>query len=54
MEDRLIMSKRELERKTILEHVACGKLTLKEAGQRCLEYNKYLTYFYYATAAGNT
>ena len=34
MEDKLIMSKRELERKTILEHVVCGKLTLKEAAKR--------------------
>ncbi len=34
MEDKLIMSKRELERKTILEHVVCGKLTLKEAASR--------------------
>lgn len=31
MEDRLIMSKRELERKTILEAYLCGKLTLEEA-----------------------
>jgi len=34
MEDRLIMSKRELERKTILEGVACGKLTLNDAAKR--------------------
>jgi transposase len=34
MEDKLIMSKRELERKTILDGVACGKLTLKDAAKR--------------------
>jgi len=34
MEDMLIMSKRELERKTILDSVACGKFTLKEAAKR--------------------
>lgn len=34
MEDRLIMSKKELERKTILDGVACGKLTLLEAAKR--------------------
>lgn len=30
MEDKLIMSKRELERKTLLEAYICGKLTLKD------------------------
>lgn len=34
MEDKLIMSKKELERKTLLEHVKCGKLYLKEAADR--------------------
>jgi transposase len=34
MEDRLIMSKKELERKTILEGYICGKLTLNEAAKR--------------------
>jgi|SRR5579883_117293 len=36
MEDRLIMSKRELERKTLLESYVCGKLTLSEVA-RCLD-----------------
>jgi transposase len=31
MEDRLIMSKKELQRKTLLEGFICGKLTLQEA-----------------------
>lgn len=34
MEDKLIMSKKELERKTLLEAYICGKLTLNEAGVR--------------------
>ena len=34
MEDKLIMSKKELERKTLLEAYICGKLTLEEAGLR--------------------
>lgn len=34
MEDKLIMSKKELERKTILEWVATGKLTLQDAAKR--------------------
>ncbi len=31
MEYRQIMSVKELKRKTILEHVLCGKITLKDA-----------------------
>src|SRR3990167_421913 len=34
MEDKIFMSKKELERKTILDGVACGKLTLREAAKR--------------------
>lgn len=34
MGDLIIMSKKELERKTILENFKCGKLNLKEAGNR--------------------
>src|SRR5215212_10152974 len=34
MEDILIMSKKELERKTILDSFRCGKLTLKECSKK--------------------
>jgi transposase len=34
MEDKLIMSKKELQRKTLLEGFICGKLTLQEAAMR--------------------
>src|SRR4029078_3930180 len=34
MEDKLIMSKRELERKTLLEAFICGKLKLNEVAKR--------------------
>ncbi len=34
MEDKLIMSRKELERKTLLEGFICKKLTLKEAAKK--------------------
>lgn len=41
MEDRLIMSKKELDRKTLLESFICGKFTLKEVAYRmCISYRQ--------------